>query len=344
MTTANVVVAQRMCAMLFLYMKKNILLLLISLIAGILLVELSTRAFGIRPYNISMFNKPWAEPHPSLGWKNRGGTYNSTEPGHAPMAFWADGRRANRATQTKTANHRAILIGCSFTQGYGVGDNETFSYLLDKKYPGITFDNYGTGGYGTVQSLLMARHVFNETSVPDLAIYGYIPGHMDRNVASASWASALKDATGKNISAPHAVVTGAKVEYQPMSVIEPWPLERHSVLMAMLHKGWLRVKLRKRPEQKLLVTQHVITEMRDFVAGSGKSRLLVAILVDDGQMSTFMRGQGIEYVNCAHPSYGKGPGLSVGGVGHPNHILHEYWAECISKWIADNFVQAETAR
>ncbi|WP_420267117.1 hypothetical protein [Candidatus Magnetominusculus dajiuhuensis] len=325
--------------MLFLDMKKNILLLLLSIAAAVLIVEGGARAIGLRSNNISTFSKPWAAPHPIVGWKNRGGVYNSTEPGHVPMTFWNDGRRANRPSEIKTAKTRVMLIGCSFTQGYGVRDNETFSFLLDKKYPDIVFDNYGTGGYGTVQSLLMAKLVFNAPPVPNLTIYGYIPAHEDRNVASASWASALKDSEGKNIFSPHAVVTDGKVEFQPLSAIEPWPGERHSVLMAVLHKGWLAFALRKRPQQKHLVTQSVITQMRDFVALKGKSRLLVAILVDDPPMSAFMKEQGIEYVNCAHPDYGKGGGLSVGGVGHPNHILHEYWAGCISEWIDDNFIK-----
>ncbi|KWT85035.1 hypothetical protein [Candidatus Magnetominusculus xianensis] len=327
-------VAECARGMVFLYMKKNILLLLISIAAGVLIVEGGARVIGVRYNNISMFNKPWAAPHPTLGWKNRGGVYNSTEPGYVPMTFWDDGRRANRSVETKKAKTRVLLVGCSFTQGYGVGDNETFSYLLDKKYPDIVFDNYGTGGYGTVQSLLITKLMFSETPAANLVIYGYIPNHEDRNVASASWATALRDSTGKNIFSPHAVVTDGKVEFQPLSVIEAWPFERHSVLMAILHKGWLRIKLRKRPEQKHLVTQYILTQMRDLVVE--KSRLLVAILVDDARMSQFMKKQGIEYINCAHPSYGKGSGLSVGGVGHPNHILHDYWAACISQWIDGN--------
>ncbi|MBF0459025.1 MAG: SGNH/GDSL hydrolase family protein [Nitrospirae bacterium] len=321
-------------------MKKNILLLLISVAAGVLIVEGGTRAIGIGSNNISMFNRPWAAPHPTLGWINRGGVYNSTEAGHVPMTFWNDGRRANRVQPVKTAKTRVLLIGCSFTQGYGVRDNETFSYLLDNKYPGIAFDNYGTGGYGTVQSFLMTRHMFNASpTAPDLVIYGYIPAHEDRNVASASWAAALKDAAGKSLSSPHAELTGGRVEFHPLSIIEPWPFERHSVLMAILHKGWLKVKLRKRPEQAHLVTQHVLTQMRDFVVP--KSRFVVAVLVDDARLSLFMKDQGIEYINCAHPYYGKssggkGSGLSVGGFGHPNHILHAYWAGCISEWIDAN--------
>lgn len=178
-------------------MTKNLFLLFISAAIALLLVETSARVIGISSNNISVLRRPWAAPHPTLGWINRGGVHNSTEPGHVPMTFWADGRRANRASETKTAKTRAILVGCSFTQGYGVSDNETYSYLLDEKYPEVRFDNYGTGGYGTMQSLLMTKYVFSNTPVPDLVIYGYIPNHEDRNVASASWASALRDSTGK---------------------------------------------------------------------------------------------------------------------------------------------------
>ncbi|MBF0517574.1 MAG: hypothetical protein HQK97_10760 [Nitrospirae bacterium] len=188
-----------------------------------------------------------------------------------------------------------------------------------------------------MQSLLMTKYVFSNTPVPDLVIYGYIPNHEDRNVASASWASALRDSTGKPLLSPHAIVIDGHLVFQPLSAIEAWPLEEYSVIISMLHKGWLRVKLRKRPEEKHLVTQYILTEMRDFIAKE-KSRLVVVILVKDPRMSQFLKDAGIEYVDCAHSDYGKGGGLSVGGVGHPNYMLHEYWASCISKWIDGRWI------
>jgi len=48
------------------------------------------------------------------------------------------------------------ILGDSYSMGWGVNDNETFSYLLEKKI-GRPVYNFGVSGYGTIRELLRLK-------------------------------------------------------------------------------------------------------------------------------------------------------------------------------------------
>src|SRR5262249_12408647 len=48
----------------------------------------------------------------------------------------------------------ALFIGCSFTQGWAISDQETFPWGVQEHFPAARVLNAGTAGYGTYQSLL----------------------------------------------------------------------------------------------------------------------------------------------------------------------------------------------
>ena len=103
-------------------------------------------------------------PDDKLGWINRPGTYLSTEAGGVPNDFPRRSQPSKLDTPSKTKQRAEVLVvGCSFTQGFGVTDDETFSYLLNARYPRLMFHNFGTGGYGTYQSLLRIRRESHAT-------------------------------------------------------------------------------------------------------------------------------------------------------------------------------------
>ena len=74
------------------------------------------------------------------------------------MTFLDDHSRRSWTTPNKPDQRaEVLLVGCSFTEGFGVDDEDTFSYLLNARYPHLMFHNFGTGGYGTYQSLLRVK-------------------------------------------------------------------------------------------------------------------------------------------------------------------------------------------
>ena len=92
------------------------------------------------------------------------------------MSFLPDGSRATGSSQDVDAES-LILVGGSLTQGFAVSDHETFAWKLQQKHPGVTVTKYGTGAYGTYQSLLTLEQVFARQETPALVLYGFYEGH-----------------------------------------------------------------------------------------------------------------------------------------------------------------------
>jgi hypothetical protein len=309
-------------------------------VAGILLLgggEIIARVSGARPQEAVPSPHPFAEEHSVLGWVNRPGSVPSREPGHALMTFWADGRRASRLDPTANGRVQVVLVGGSFTQGYGVRDEQTFAWQLDEAFPDLAIENYGTGGYGTYQSLLRLEQLFaTQAAAPGLVIYGFVSHHAHRNVQTSAWLEALRrSVSGWRIVPPHVVVRDGALHRQPSALVRDWPLEQKSAQVHAWHVGWDRWALRDREAQSVPATIALLLEMNELVRRSG-SRLLVAILHGGRSRrifeSTSLAGR-VTSVNCNHSKGAFQPENRVGGVGHPNHTVHAYWAGCIERWL-----------
>src|ERR1044072_2035658 len=133
-----------------------------SVVVSLLAIEVGLRFMGYapRPIKVTGDFTSWAAPDREMGWINRGGTWASSEPGHVPMSFDADGRSHDPAGAKPGSVPRILVVGCSFTQGYGVGDGDTYPHLINQSLPANEVLNFGTGGYGAYQSRLRIAHYF----------------------------------------------------------------------------------------------------------------------------------------------------------------------------------------
>lgn len=323
----------------------RLILVLSAIVVGLVVGEVAARLVGIRPIAALPLPVQVAKEHPALGWVNRPGVHLSWDTGNAPMTFSADGRRATRPTADvpQHPEGQVALIGGSFTQGYGVEDRHAFGWLLDARFPGLSVDNYGTGGYGTYQSLLLLEELFRQDDFrPRLVIYGFAAFHGERNVGAYRHVVTLRTQVGERLAPPHMLIAQGELAHQAPFYIRGWPLEDRSALVSLVHLSQLRWTLRGREQQIEPVTQRLLSRM-DRLARDRGSRLLVAILEGqqrdrEGQApyAYFLREQGIAYVDCIHPEYGDDPRLRLGGSGHPSPVLHAAWADCIAAWITAN--------
>src|SRR5262245_8646638 len=79
------------------------------------------------------------EPDAVLGWRNKQGSV--TWPGQGEdggkdirMTFWADGLRATAPAPELDRPH-IVVLGCSYTQGWAVSDEETYAWRLQSEFP-----------------------------------------------------------------------------------------------------------------------------------------------------------------------------------------------------------------
>jgi hypothetical protein len=89
------------------------------------------------------------------------------------------GARVSRPEEAIAERPDVVAIGCSFTWGHGVENEETFAARLGHEL-GVSVSNLAMGSYGTVQSLQMLRR--NRDLAPTLVIYAIVTDHLRRNV------------------------------------------------------------------------------------------------------------------------------------------------------------------
>lgn len=103
-------------------------------------------------------------------------------------SFISSGFRGWRTTLFDSAkNKNAIFLGCSFTFGAGLNDEETLPYLIGQNSNYNTY-NFAFGGYGPQQAMLLFKRNFGllPGSENTKVIYIYIDGHIRRVTGSFS--------------------------------------------------------------------------------------------------------------------------------------------------------------
>jgi hypothetical protein len=90
-----------------------------------------------------------------------------------------------------------LLLGCSFTYGFGVNDEQHFTSLLQQKHPDLSFRNAGVIGSGSVQSLLQLKKLV-KTQPLQAVILNFSSFHFMRNTLSRQYRSNLKIGYGRS--------------------------------------------------------------------------------------------------------------------------------------------------
>lgn len=111
--------------------------------------------------------------------------FDQTDVAYKDVAYSID-EKSRRVTVgvADTADQHALFLGCSFTFGTGVQQEET----LPSRFQGIVGDrfkvyNYGEGGYGPSQTLLLLQRdeLFSDVYPKNgIAIYSFIEDHLNR--------------------------------------------------------------------------------------------------------------------------------------------------------------------
>lgn len=319
------------------------LTVLLTLIVCAGIAEIGARLAGVHVARVSAgAYLGWARRDPVLGWRINPGIWRADEPPHAQMTFLPDGSRTT-GTPAEAKGDPIVVIGCSFAEGYGLPDNETFAWLLQQRFPRRPILNFGTPGYGTYQSLLLLNELIGERHIhPAAVIYGFIPLHVPRNVLTFTMLDAFRAFGGQRFSPPHVELHGGELRMYPPFVVANWPLEGSSAFMTLAHQTELRARLANRERDEERVTELLLTRMKTAVEKEHAS-FLVATLQDDlppgkeayQRIAASMREAGIEEIDVTYGGNETRPErLRVGGAGHPGPAVDEWWAEKLSAWVA----------
>lgn len=154
-------------------MKKNLLLVLLSLLISIFLLEGVVRILNLEEPKVMQKGpkedwalvpeRIWTEHHPQLGWyhqKNKDSVHdleNFSVKIHTNSAGFRGYREYTREKPAGTV--RVLAVGDSFTFGFGVADDQPFPVVLEKRHDRLEVLNLGVAAYGIDQMLMAFRHI-----------------------------------------------------------------------------------------------------------------------------------------------------------------------------------------
>jgi len=116
---------------------------------------------------------------PLMGFRQRPGITVTMKNPH--VAFYTDNRggRAPGPGINAPAQVDVLAIGCSFTWGQAIKDEETYIRIIGSKL-GLTTYNAAVSSYGTSAALLSLKN-FADLQ-PKIVIYGFIADHINRSL------------------------------------------------------------------------------------------------------------------------------------------------------------------
>lgn len=144
---------------------------------------------------------PWTNPDPHvtvapgqrlfdrdehLGYRHLPGRFDVTlADGHRfHMTHLPSSLRATHPLETytaSTAKPEIWVLGCSFTHGWALDDEDTYPWVLQTKLPSYEVVNYGVSGYGTVHSLVQLEDALAHGQRPRAVVLAYASFHDPRN-------------------------------------------------------------------------------------------------------------------------------------------------------------------
>ena len=276
-----------------------------------------------------------------LGWKPKTGNFKfepwSKNGNTTKLTNLEDGRRFTGKNQEK---RKVIFIGGSLTQGWAVDDSESFVWLLQEKKQDFNFINYGVGGYGGVQSLLKLKEISSNMDNINYIIYGFIPHHEVRNIASGSWMYQLNKAsrgTEGKLLLPYASIKNDKLKIHKPKEYLKLPLGNISAFISKIEKRILKISSLKRSFDETKISQEIILEMKGIADKKNAKFILLFLnkLPDEkrAEYDKFFNKKNIQNINCY---FLEGEKYAVEGEGHPNAASHKIVSDCIYRKLFKN--------
>jgi len=272
-------------------------------------------------------------PDDILGWTPKVGIHKfSPWSENGKITYLTIKKNKSRFTGNKNINKKIIFVGGSLTQGWAVDDSETFTSIIQSNTDNYKIMNFGVGGYGGFQSLLLLEKIFEKNSNIELVIYGYIPHHKVRNVAAGSWMYLLNYFSTRGfVNLPYASIDKKNnlIKNKPIKYIN-LPFGNRSALIAKLEKRIMKIKSYKREKKQFEISSAIINQMNKISKkNNAEFKLLILENPTEANLEKylkFLNKNNISMISCPMP---RGVNYSVEGEGHPNYLSNKKTADCI---------------
>ena len=333
--------------------KRIVFFALYSLILAVifsLTAEVAIRLKGYGPYNgaeVAVRVEPggkFYQQHPTLGYTHL--------PGRFTVFFWDTSFVATLLPNTLRITHpletyeaaktkdEIWIFGCSFTEGWGLKDEETYPWLLQEKFPEYEIVNFGVGGYGTIHSLIQFREAL-AAKTPKVAVLAYANFHDERNTFSRQRQKWV--VTARNVgpvAQPYARFDGqGNLQYHfGVGDYKEFPLMRYSALV-----NYLEIKY-DQLEDRLIhshdVSKALVLEMAKTASEHNIKFIVAGIASSAGTLDVlnFAREHGISSIDISVDL--KDPANKLPD-GHPNAVANRHFADKLAGLLRTEVLPAE---
>lgn len=276
------------------------------------------------------------QPDPVMGWIPKPGKY-TVLPYHSSgsemqYTFLPDGARAS-SPSPNSRPYDVLFIGCSYTLGWAVSDEETYAWKIQTAFPSYHIGNFAVGGFGTYQSLLRLKQLIDQGIKPKIVVLGFNIFHEERNIAVTSWLRDLaKFSKRSHIAVPYCSLNrqGQLVKHPPKA----WPqfhLQEHFAFPQLFIDYYIRHKNgeSRRFALRRLITEKLLLELKELTEANNIQLLIALMLFEPEEKHhyvSFLSQNGFNFVDSV---IDLSPDLIVPGEVHPNGKAHALWAQKI---------------
>ncbi|MFS8117852.1 MAG: SGNH/GDSL hydrolase family protein [Microcoleus sp.] len=285
--------------------------LIFPILLSVTTAEVALRVAGYKPWqieNVDVAVEPkgnFFTKDSELGYKHLPGKFKVTLNGN----YSFNATHLNNSlrithplnTYNKSSTKPEIwILGCSFTYGWSLNDNETYAWLLQAKLPQYEIVNFGVNGYGTLHSFIQFKEALKQGNKPKIAVIAYAGFHDRRNT--------LLRARRKQMAAwnklgillqPDARLDGKNNFTYSMTKLEydEWPLMRVSALVNFLEVNYNQFEegLYKSHD----VSKAIIEEFNRLAEANGVKLVVAGINAGSAKMLEELSQEGIATVDIS---------------------------------------------
>lgn len=330
---------------------KNAALLLVSILASLVMVDVALRLFDIYPFeqpHVLHKNEPQLhDADPVLGWTLRPGrhVWRQSARGLGNLAITVKPDRSRVTRPNGPVRGQGVLpgvavVGGSWMFGFGLSDEQTFAWKLQDRLPGRRVLNLAVTGYGAYQSwLALKRRIDGGKDNIGVVLYGLIHAHALRNVADYSWLKSMYFVNANRnqgaLSFPYVTLTGdgALRQHAP----DGYTLSAAAVRFPVwrLVEDFAQRLTHDRKDIAQAATLRLLGEMDAYL--KERNIRFVALYIDHGDrtLETYARyfdARAIRYLDLRLPpgTYGDWR-LPFDRYGHLGEAAQTYWVDGVMK-------------
>jgi hypothetical protein len=227
------------------------------------------------------------------------------------------------------------IFGCSFTHGWSLNDNETFPWLLQEAFPNYEIVNFGTGGYGTLHSLIQFKRTLQKGTKPLAVVIAYSSFHDERNTFLRS---RRKDVApwyklGEGTQPYARLDKAGKLHFfMAETEFQEFPLMRYSALMNYLETKYDQIEDSFYHSRE--VTQAIIKQFAGLCKNNEIKFVVAAIVGDPStlEMLDYLKKEGILTTDIS-VDLGVRENTNLPHDGHPSFVANKQYAQKLGSFL-----------